>query len=138
MLIGRSPTDVYYRLLHSMGVWSTTNGKPNFAASSYFVGMEAAKPHQMFRKYRVAGTTESPMDKTKFSDSFVIFQDVEFFADRGSGSGYFSGVDTRSNSNFLQVNFSAATTCTITATTFSLVDQLISYNLDAHTCIRVL
>jgi len=135
MSFARSPADGFYRLLQGMGVWSTTNGKPSFAQSTYFTALTTGVPSAPFRAYRATG---APTDKTAFSDCFCIFQDCEFFGSKGSGSGFYSGVNTKSGSSFLHITFAAATSVSITAVTFGLADQLVSYDLLGKTCMRVL
>ncbi len=133
-------SDAFARNLSAMGIWSSTNGKGCVGLSNWAVAQTANTPAPPFVAARTAGTDNAKMGllRTTVANCFYLFTDVEVFGSKGSGSGFYSGVNTTGGSNFLRLNFAAATTALSTIYIFTMHDATITFDIAAQSCYRII
>ena len=118
------------------GVFSTTNNKPSVSLSNWAVSLEAGNPCAQFKKYLTAAAG-TPFDAGG-SNAFYLYTDLEHYSNKGSGGGFFSGINTTSGSSYVRLSFAAATTDQCTMLCFCLHDTIISYDIPAQSAKRMI
>ena len=132
------PIDAFGRLMVGLGIWSTTNNKPAITAGAYSASLVDDVPVPFFRAYNKTAATLLSASNTNGTqcNEFLIFQDLESYASKNSGSGFYSGLDTSSGANFLQINFAAATTANVTAMVYTMFDCSVIFDLESRSASR--
>lgn len=132
-------SDAFARNLLAMGIWSSTNGKGSVGLSNWGVAQTANTPAPPFVVARTGADDNTKMDthlQKSNANCFYLFTDVERFGSKGSGSGFFSGVDVTGGANFLRINFAIPTTALNTIYIFTLHDATINFDIAAQRCTR--
>ncbi len=123
--------DAYARLLQCMGVFNSTGDKPGFGLTNWAASLRPAGPCLPF-----GGGANFATVLGGIGNCFWLLQDLEVFGSKGSGSGFFSGQNTTSGSNFLRIQFARGLGAQTTTYVFTIHDAVITYDIAAMTASR--